>query len=165
MGEQSQGRGGQVIPVRGWKIRFDSPPDGALTGRADQGDILSLFRAWDGAPRKDRREDERYTPAANRAWVGWWRGGRFLVSQADLVNLSKGGALVHLGNRPPTSQPVWICLGAPHPVDYVQCRVLDAALKPAGDYLARVEFHAPCPPCFFVAAGHQGDGDGVTEAG
>lgn len=160
MGDESRDRGSQVIPVRGWKIRFDAPPEAALSDRAGQGDILSLFRAWDDAPRKDRRENERYTPAATQAWVGWWRGSRFLVSQADLVNLSKGGALVHLGNRPPTSQPVWICLGAPHPVDYVQCRVLDAALKPAGDYLARVEFHAPCPPCFFVAAGHQVDAEG-----
>jgi len=155
MGEEAQGHGSQVIPVRGWKIRFDSPPDAGVAGRSDQGDILTLFRAWDEAPRKDRRDSLRYTPAQTQAWVGWWKGSRFLVSRADLVNLSNGGALVQIANRPPTSQPVWICLGAPHPVDYVQCRVLDAALKPAGDFLARVEFHSPCPPRFFLAAGYQ----------
>ena len=153
MGDESQERGSQVIPLKGWKIRFDSPPDRVSTCRAEQGDILALFRAWEDAPRKDRRQSPRYTPATTQAWVGWWKGMRFLVSQADLVNLSKGGALVHLNNRPPTSQPIWICLGAPHPIDYVQCRVLDVSLKPAGDFLARVDFHSPCPPSFFMAAG------------
>ncbi len=157
MTDESQGPSSQVIPVRGWKIRFDSPPEIGAMSRSDQGDILTLFRAWDDAPRKDRRESERYTPARTQAWVGWWKGARFLVSQAQLINLSNGGALVHMTNRPPTSQPIWICLGAPHPVDYVQCRVLDAALKPAGDFHARVEFHAPCSPRFFLAAGHQVD--------
>ena len=155
MGDESQQRGSQsqVIPVRGWKIRFDSPPEPAVSARSEQGDILALFQAWDAAPRKDRRCNPRYTPATAQAWVGWWKGTRFLVSQADLVNLSKGGALVRLVNRPPTSQPIWICLGAPHPVDYVQCRVLDTTLKPDGDHLCRVDFHSPCPPNFFLAAG------------
>ncbi len=157
MGDESQGQGSQVIPVRGWKIRFDSPPDQGTTCRAEQGDILALFRAWDEAPRKDRRSSPRYTPASTQAWVGWWKGTRFLVSQAELVNLSKGGALVRLNNRPPTSQPIWICLGAPHPVDYVQCRVLDASPRLDGDFRARLEFHAPCPPSFFLAAGHNFD--------
>ena len=159
MGDESQEIGSHVIPIRGWKIRFDSPPEGGVSTRAEQGDILTLFRTWEEAPRKDRRETERYTPAKTQAWVGWWKGGRFLVSQAEMINLSKGGALVHLNNRPPTSQPVWICLGAPHPVDYAQCRVLDAALKPAGDFLARIEFHSPCPPSFFLAAGCRHDDD------
>lgn len=153
MGDKAQGQRSQVIPVRGWKIRYDSPPDAATAGRSEPGDILNLFRTWENAPRKDRRESERYTPARTQAWVGWWKGSRFLVSRADLVNLSNGGVLIHLTNRPPTSQPIWICLGAPHPVDYVQGRVLDAALKPAGDFLVRVEFHSPCPPHFFLAAG------------
>ena len=166
MGDESQGRGSQVIPVRGWKIRFDSPPDGGADRPGGPGrHPLPLPRLGRGPAEGPPREPSAYTPATTQAWVGWWRGTRFLVSQADLVNLSKGGALVHLGNRPPTSQPVWICLGAPHPVDYVQCRVLDAALKPAGDFLARVEFHAPCPPCFFLAAGHQVDVDEVNDAG
>jgi hypothetical protein len=160
MGDEAQGQGSQIIPVRGWKIRYDSPPDVGTAGRSESGDILGLFRAWDDAPCKDRRESERYTPARTQAWAGWWKRSRFLVSRANLVNLSNGGALVHMHNRPPTSQPIWICLGAPHPVDYVQCRVLDAALKPAGDFLVRVEFHAPCPPRFFLAAGHTVDEPG-----
>ena len=157
MGDEPQGRGNQVIPMQGWKIRFDSPPETAISRRAEKGDILALFRAWDEAPRKDRRESTRYLPAATRAWVGWWKAARFVVSEAELLNLSKGGALVQLVNRPPTSQPLWICIGAPHPIDYVQCRVLDASLKPAGDYLARLEFRSPCPPSFFLAAGHRVD--------
>jgi hypothetical protein len=156
MGDEPREVGSRVIPVRGWKIRFDSPPEGGLTGRAEQGDILALFRAWDAAPRKDRRESPRYVPAETQVWAGWWKGTRFLVSQAELVNLSKGGALIRLSSRPPTSQPVWICLGAPHPVDYVQCRVLNISVRPTGDYHVRFEFHSP-PPAFFLAAGFRVD--------
>ena len=37
------GRGGRVIPIRGWKIRFDAPPAGWLRRRAEKGDLLALF--------------------------------------------------------------------------------------------------------------------------
>ena len=153
MGDEAQDHGSQVIPLRGWKIRFDSPPGLALSRRTEGGDILSLFRAWDNAPRKDRRDNPRYAPATSQIWVGWWKRARFLVSPASLVNLSRGGALIDMANRPPTSQPVWICLGAPHPIDYAQCRVLDSSPESSGSFLARVEFHAPCPVNFFLAAG------------
>jgi hypothetical protein len=163
------------IPVTGWKLRFDAPPpDGAL-GRAAQGDILSLFRAWDGADREvvERRRATRYSPAESRAWVGWWRHGHFLVSRAEFVNLSEGGALMKLSQKPPTSQPVWVCLGTPAPVDSVQARVLDSvtAMVPAASadegslltpgslvYVSRLEFHAPCPATFFAAAGRREGG-------
>jgi hypothetical protein len=155
-GDDPQVRKSRSIPVRGWKIRFDSPPVWGLSQRAEKGDILALFQAWEGAFGNDRRQNARYTPTETQAWVGWWKMSRFIVSHAELVNLSKGGALVHLNHKPPTSQPVWICLGAPHPMDYVQARVLDAARGPADkEFHARLEFHSPCPASFFLAAGHR----------
>lgn len=165
MGDEAQVDRGRAIPVRGWKVRFDSPPPFGPSYRSDPGDILALFQAWAGAGRfeVERRECPRYTPAETQAWVGWWKGSRFLVTRAELVNLSKGGALVTLGKRPPSSQPIWICLGAPHPVDYVQARVLDAApgienqaeAELEGAVIARLEFRAPCSPRFFLAAGQR----------
>lgn len=165
----------KAIPLTGWKLRFDAPPPEGLMGRASGGDILSLFRAWDGADRdpNERRGAPRYTPAETRAWVGWWRHGHFLVSRAEFINLSVGGALMRLTQKPPTSQPVWVCLGNPAPVDSVQARVLDSVtattpnvpteegslLSPGSlVYLSRLEFHAPCPGSFFEAAGH-GEGN------
>jgi len=168
------GKGERHPPLNGWKIRFDAPPGDELSRLAESGDILSLFRAYDAAQHqllphvhvynhkksaddaRERRQSPRYFPEETRAWIGWWHGSRFYVAQIDLVNLSKGGALIYLAERPPTSQPVWLCLGAPHPLEYVQARVLDACPRlGSAEYRARVDFHTPCPLGFFLAAGHK----------
>ncbi|MGE3819467.1 MAG: hypothetical protein AB7I30_08530 [Isosphaeraceae bacterium] len=169
------------IPLTGWKLRFDAPPPDGLMSRTSAGDVLSLFRAWDGADRDpaERRRSPRYSPAETRAWVGWWRHGHFLVSKAEFINLSEGGALMRLTQKPPTSQPIWVCLGNPAPVDSVQARVLDAVAAttpnvPTGRdtilapnsivYVSRLEFHSPCPGSFFEAAG-RGDGNSPNPVG
>lgn len=157
LGDESGERRGRALPVKGWKIRFDSPPASGPSRRAERGNILALFKAWDGVTDRevDRRESPRYTPAESRVWVGWWKGTRFRIIHAELVNLSQGGALVHLAGRPPSSQPVWICVGSPHPMDYVQARVLDSSERPSGSFRVRLEFHSPCPTAFFFAAGYR----------
>ena len=152
------GRGARKpIPLSGWKIRFDSPPKGLIARRAETGDILALFRAWHEVDREgetlERRLAPRYTPATTRAWLGWWNRGSFRVVNAEIINLSKGGALMQLEARPPSSQPVWLCLGTPYPIDFVQARVLGAEGKTDEPSFARLEFHTPCPPSFFLAAG------------
>lgn len=165
----------KTIPIGGWKIRFDAPPRPGQTRQAESGDVLALFRAWDGADRGlgEQRRSPRYIPADTRTWVGWWKHGHFVVTPAEFVNLSLGGALLRLARRPPSSQPVWICLGTPHPVDYVQARVLEATVTPNSSrnddgteavrfpsadpvFLSRLEFHEPCPSSFFSAAGRKG---------
>ena len=164
----------RIIPLKSWKIRFDAPPGDELLRVAEEGDILALFRAWDASTRQlaphvhvyypdkdqgpgnERRETPRYLPAETRAWIGWWHGSRFIVAPSELVNLSKGGALISQDERPPMGQPIWLCLGAPHPLEYIQARVLDAIPRPgSSDYRVRLDFHTPCPLSFFVAAGHR----------
>jgi hypothetical protein len=168
----------KAIPLSGWKIRFDSPPRPGQSRRAAAGDVLALFRAWDGARRgpDERRQSPRYTPADTCTWIGWWKRGHFVVTPAVFVNLSLGGALLRLARRPPSSQPVWICLGTPYPVDYVQARVLEVTpptdldqprtpedvesdLSPSDDpsYESRLEFHEPCPTSFFLTVGRVED--------
>jgi hypothetical protein len=152
----------KAIPVCGWKIRFDSPPQRFLVEQAEAGDILALFRAWhDAEPEAEsveRRTNPRYAPATTRAWVGWWKRGSFHVANAEIVNLSQGGALMNVEAHPPSSQPVWVCLGTPYPVDFVQARVLGSEGKGEDPISARLEFHTPCPPSFFLAAGLRSDG-------
>jgi hypothetical protein len=143
------------IPVRGWKFRFDAPPQGGIPSRADEGDILALFQAWEHANQVDRRESQRYLPVETRAYIGWWAGSEFLVTRADLINLSRGGALVAIDRRPPTSQPIWICLGTPQPVHQVQARALEMTAGAAGYHHVRLAFHTPCPVSFFIAAGRR----------
>ena len=153
----------RAIPRTGWKIRFDSPSLRAEARRTESGDILALFRAWQETelhlPTTERRLSPRYTPESTRAWVGWWKKGSFRVANAEILNLSKGGALVHLDLCPPTCQPVWVCLGTPNPVEFVQARVLDPKGEGEVTFLARLEFHTPCPPSFFLAAGFRREDD------
>ena len=65
----------------------------------------------------------------------------------------QGRSAIHLDTCPPMSQPVWVCLGTPHPIDFVQARVIDPRGAGEVTFMARVEFHTPCPPSFFLAAG------------
>ncbi len=153
---------GQTIPRRGWKFRFDAPPPADLSRRLESGDILALFQAWQQANafpfEYDRRESPRYVPAESHAYLGWWRGSRFLVTRAELLNLSQGGALIAVDRQPPTSQPVWVCLGTPTPRHHVQARVLDVADISETCRHLRLVFHQPCPAAFFEAAGERADG-------
>jgi hypothetical protein len=150
-------RKSKPIPATGWKFRFDSPPQRSEARRTESGDILALFRAWRETESQlltpDRRLSPRYAPESTRAWVGWWKKGSFRVANAEILNLSKGGALVHLDVCPPTCQPVWICLGTPNPVEFVQARILDPKGEGEVTFIARLVFHTPCPPTFFLAAG------------
>jgi len=145
----------RVIPIRGWKFRFDSPPPEGVPGRADEGDIFALFAAWEGETRAERRDSPRYQPAETQVFVGWWKGAQFLITQAALINLSRGGALVELDCRPPTSQPVWVCLGTPYPIHHVQARALEVSAEAEGCQRVRLLFHTPCPFGFFRAAGRR----------
>lgn len=148
-------------PARGRKIRYDAPLDGGPARGSETDDLLDRFRAWEKVNGRERRTSLRYAPAEAQAWAGWWKCGRFLVTPAELINLSPGGALVLLDRRPPTSQPVWVCLGDSRPSEYAQARVLEASTGRAdGPYHARLEFHTPCPPSFFSAAGRQADAPG-----
>ncbi|GAC1474440.1 MAG: hypothetical protein NVSMB9_24820 [Isosphaeraceae bacterium] len=153
MGNDPRTHDSPVIPIRGWKIRFDSPPTSSLSYRAETGDILGLFQAWQGATREgERRRSPRHVPAETSAWVGWWKGTRFFVSRAELVNLSEGGALLCLSRRPPSTQSLWVCLGAPRPTVLLEARTLEAIPGTEGLYNTRVEFQSPCPPHVFLDA-------------
>jgi PilZ domain len=150
------------IPTTGWRMGFDALPDEAEALLAEPGDILGMFRAWDAARRPlagrvaERRESDRYRPAETNVWIGWWQAGHFVVIHARLVDLSQGGAQVLVRNRPPMGQPVWLCLGAPRPIDYVQARLREALAEPGRPGVrARLEFHLPCPTAFFVSAGRE----------
>lgn len=145
----------QAISINGWEFRYDSPPPEGAPRQVLSGDVLAQFRAFGAVNRFDRRECPRYSPFRTRAQVGWWQGKRFRVTRAALLNLSRGGALVRMGHRPPTSQPVWICLVTAGPAHHVQARVLEVATANDGVQRVRLQFHTPCPVLFFLTAGRR----------
>jgi hypothetical protein len=140
-------------PIEQRKIRFDTVAEGGAMPRAESRSLLGLFRLWGGAPTPERRRSPRHEVVEAQVWLGWWRGERgFLASSAVLINLSRGGAFVFVDERPPQDEPVWISLGMPDPVGFVESRVVAVKVSRQGQCAVRLEFRAPCPYGFFEAA-------------
>jgi hypothetical protein len=140
-------------PIEQRKLRFDRIAPGSEAARAESRSLLGLFRLWDDRPTPERRRTTRHEPVESQVWLGWWRGeAGFLASSAVIINLSRGGAFIFLDDEPPHDEPVWICLGMPDPVGFVEARVLGVQKSRQGQCAARLEFRTPCPYGFFEAA-------------
>jgi hypothetical protein len=140
-------------PIEKRKVRYDKVATGDAAPRAESRSLLGLFRLWGSAPMEERRRLPRHEVVESQVWLGWWRGEPgFLASSAVIINLSRGGAFVFLDDQPPRDQPVWICLGMPDPVGFVEARVVGVKVSRQGQCAVRLEFKAPCPYGFFEAA-------------
>jgi hypothetical protein len=143
----------QPKPIEKRKVRFDRIAPGAEAPRAENRSLLGLFRLWDPQPTAERRRSPRHEVVESQVWLGWWRGeAGFLASSAVIINLSRGGAFIFLDDEPPGDQPVWICLGMPDPVGFVESRVVAIKKSRMGQCAVRLEFKEPCPYGFFEAA-------------
>jgi hypothetical protein len=135
------------------KIRFDTVVQGAALPRAESRSLLGLFRLWGAKPAGERRRSPRLEVVESQVWLGWWReSASFLASSAVIINLSRGGAFIFLDDQPPPDKPVWICLGMPDPVGFVEARVVEVKVSRQGQCAVRIEFREPCPYDFFEAA-------------
>jgi hypothetical protein len=109
----------------------------------------------DGHPPDDRWVDQRafprFTPIESRSWIGWREKGARVLLPARILDLSEGGALVELDQRPPddrrlhfrlhdqlvpSSVEVWIAHQRPH----------------LGRHRAGLVFSAPLPPGLILGA-------------
>jgi hypothetical protein len=112
-----------------------------------------LFRLWQDEPALERRRAPRHQVVESRVWLGWSHGPEGFRSHSTLIiNLSRGGAFVFLDVKPPKDQRVWICLGTPDPIGYVEARVVAIKVSRQGQCAVRLEFCEPCPYGFFEAA-------------
>ncbi len=117
------------------------------------GSLLDLFRAWLVRSPQDRRTMPRHPTYELQIWIGWCRDDQnFFASFARLVNVSRGGALVHVPDPPPQGKLAWICLGEPEPKDCIEGKVLEVSSERPGEYAVRLAFTEPCPHEFFEAA-------------
>ncbi len=116
--------------------------------------LLGLLRAR-AASKRERRWSPRFSAVEHRAWLGWWRTeGAYSIVAARLLDVSRGGARVVLAEAPPEDHPVWVCLGAPRPIDCVRGITLEVRLEREGGYGVRVRFVGSCPDVFYRAAVH-----------
>lgn len=140
-------------PIEKRKVRFDKVAPDSVAARAESRSLLGLFRLWGGKPTPERRNSPRREVVESQVWLGWWRGeAGFLASSAVIINLSRGGAFIFLDEPPPKDQAVWICLGMPDPVGFVEARVVAIKTSRQGQCAVRLEFREPCPYGFFEAA-------------
>jgi hypothetical protein len=99
----------------------------------------------------DRRGSERFAPAQDQAWIGWWEGRVYRKSRATLLDISQGGARAVAEASPPRRATVWICLDGPNRTEWVEAEVLEVRRMPDGSALVRMAFRELCPYTFFEA--------------
>lgn len=139
-------------------VRLDKPsgpipeppaePKTSVEKRSLFDQILRAFKA----DNSDRRGARRHVAVEPEVWVGWWSGDEFGTVYGRLLNLSRGGALVIMGEWPPKSQPIWVYKQVGPAIACVRGEVAGATPAPLGAYAVRFRFSAPCPTTFCEAA-------------
>lgn len=72
----------------------------------------------------DRRQEPRYVPVMERAYLGWWEGESFRTEVGRLANISAGGAALDVRNDPGDGEAVWLCVIGPNRPGWVAARLL-----------------------------------------
>lgn len=124
-----------------------NPPDSAPKTEREQlrllNRIVRAFRANDDDD--DRRASRRHVAVRPEVWVGWWSGESFGTIEGKLLNISRGGALIVLGEWPPKRAPMYLYKDVGDSIACVRGEVISVVPAPRGMYAARVRFAAPCP--------------------
>jgi hypothetical protein len=100
----------------------------------------------------NRRQTERFAPAGDQAWLGWWEGQTYRKSPATLIDISEGGVKLIAANAPPRRSTSWICLEGVHRTEWVEAEVLEVLRRPDGSAQVRMVFRELCPYSFFEVA-------------
>lgn len=130
-------------------VRVDRPfdPDADPKAEAVEGKgslIASLLSAIRSDP-VNRRRDPRHPALDQDIWVGWWTGEDFGAVTGRLLNISRGGAQVVIGRRPPRKAAVWIYRDVGSTLASARGAVVALSPAPGGLYSVRFRFESPCP--------------------
>lgn len=104
----------------------------------------------------DTRNSSRYPALRSAVYLGWWEEPEFQTCAAALINVSHGGALVHVAARPPEreGQGMWLCLAGRPPSEWTEVAVVSCETPVAGLFQVRLQFVDSCPYDVFKAAVH-----------
>lgn len=72
----------------------------------------------------DQRQETRYVPVMERAYLGWWEGESFRTELGRLANISAGGAALDVRDDPGVGEAVWLCVIGPNRMGWVAARLL-----------------------------------------
>ena len=92
-------------------------------------------------PPREQRRWIRYTPKTTRASLSWDEGSRRISCDANLVDISGGGAAVLFDRAPGPDEPLWLRSGIRlgHEED-VEARAIAISDDPSGKRLLRLRF-------------------------
>lgn len=134
-------------------IRLDMVPGkvaDASAGAETRG-VLEKFQTWIRSAPTERRQAARHSTGGGKLWLGWWDSNRvFSAVNTEVVNISRGGALVRAAESPHELREIWVCLDVMEPDDCVPASVLSVEPVHPGSWLVRIEFSAPCPHGFLA---------------
>jgi len=102
---------------------------------------------------KNRRQSTRYSAVNDRLWLGWWADEEFNLVDAQLVNISEGGVLIHAERAPEAGQVVWMRLEGTSTPESLAAIVLESRwVTLRRRWVVRLEFQQACPPDFYTTA-------------
>jgi hypothetical protein len=108
-----------------------------------------------GRQQQERRLWQRYPARESRAVLTWLESDREKTIQAELLNISGGGAAFKATVEPPFDRPIWFGLEAMAAgIDPVEAQLVGISLDPSGSKIVRFRFVAPCPIELFELAVH-----------
>jgi hypothetical protein len=96
----------------------------------------------------EHRAAPRQIPVNGRAYVQFMEWQGMPIARGKLLNISAGGALIHVDRVGEPARPLWIRLEAAPETGWIAA---DIARCDRPQEVA-IRFHAPCPLEFFLAA-------------
>lgn len=130
------------------------------TKATEQGKILATFKfEVAGAPtsflpkQRERRAWERRVPKEKAAVLCWAERDCEVSVNAEVLNLSGGGAAVRLPKRPPANETLWLSVGQKgRESEPVECKTVSSAPDGKGAFTLRLSFVGLCPMQVFEVA-------------
>lgn len=105
----------------------------------------------------ERRIAPRSSVLDSRCLIGWFEDGKFIPSEARLLDISSAGAAVEAGSLPPDGRDIGLCLIGGPDLTPILGEVVGIGARPKGRYLVRMAFWMPCPRHLLAFALHGAD--------
>jgi hypothetical protein len=130
-----------------------SPPSGRATAARPTRNGPRVDPAGSAGSLVSRRREPRYA-ASTLLWIQWWDSGECNGRSAELVNVSRHGAMIVSPVLLRVSQALRMFLEDLDDIDGVAASVLGAVEGKAGRHQLRLAFTQVCPDDFIAAAAH-----------
>jgi hypothetical protein len=114
-----------------------------------QRSVLLGYRRAQAVALRERRREQRFEPAFTQAVLGWWDGDHSRIRPAEVVNISRSGALLLADEAPGELERANLAFATDRQSRWLAGTVVGSALDASGRYLVRFKFEAECPDEIF----------------